>query len=166
MTVNFRQHAGRPSAVLILVLFLGGVLSAAEPARGGRASLTAASERGDLVKPWVDMTLNEPEDARVGRNRFAVTLRDGAGEPLRGAEVSVTLYRPAIFGPKGPIQDVLRTKVRLTPGERAGNYEGVGTIPGAGTWDVTVHVKRQGADLHRSVGRVWARAGRGGHVRF
>lgn len=81
-------------------------------------------------------------------------------------EVSVTLYRRAVFGPKGPIQDVLRANVRLTPGERVGSYEGVGTIPGTGAWDVTVHVKRQGTDVKRAVARVWAQAGRGGHVRF
>jgi hypothetical protein len=169
MTRNNLQRAAACAAMLVGVLILGSAVSVAESNRRGndaRPNVAADHVGASAPRPWVDIALSQPEVPRVGTNRFEVKLRDGAGEPVRDAEVSVTLYRRALFGPKGPIQDVLRANVRLTPGERAGSYEGVGNIPGAGAWDVTVHVKRQGADVKRAVGRVWAQTGPGGQVRF
>jgi hypothetical protein len=99
---------------------------------------------GNSAVSGVEMSLREPEVARVGRNRFKVVVEDAHGQPLQDATVWLTLYRPGVPGSKGYIEHPIQTKVELAPGEQAGVYEAVGPIVAAGTWDVKMQVKPRG----------------------
>ena len=107
---------------------------------GGRGS-----EGGDSAVTRVEMSLRQPEVAKVGRNRFKVVVEDAAGQPLQDAEVWLTLYRRGVPGSKGYIEYPVQTKVELEPGEQAGVYEAIGPIVASGLWDVKMQVKPRGA---------------------
>jgi hypothetical protein len=119
---------------------------------------TSAEEERDGAVTRVEISLRQPEVPKVGRNRFKVVVENGAGQPLRDAEVSLTLYRPGLPGSKGYIEHPVQTKVKLAPGEQAGVYEGVGPIVAAGLWDVKMHVKPRGAGSRKisATTKIWA----------
>jgi hypothetical protein len=118
----------------------------------------AGADSGNGALSRLEMSLREPEVAKVGRNRFQVVVADGFGQPLRGAEVSLTLYRRGIPGSKGYIEHPVQTKVALTPGEQPGVYEAVGPIVAAGAWDVKMQVKPSGGRGRQitSTTKIWA----------
>ena len=118
----------------------------------------SAAEAGDSAATRVEISLRQPEVAKVGRNRFQVVVADAFGQPLRDAEVSLRLYRRGVPGSKGYIEHPVRTKVKLEPGEQAGVYEAVGPIVAAGLWEVKMHVTPRGAGSRKIVSttRIWA----------
>jgi hypothetical protein len=122
------------------------------------AEAPTSAEAEDSAVTRVEISLRQPEVPKVGRNRFKVVVEDAAGQPLRGAEVLVTLYRRGLPGSKGYIEHPVQTKVRLAPGELAGVYEAVGPIVAAGLWDVKMQVKPRGAGSRRisATTRIWA----------
>jgi hypothetical protein len=121
------------------------------------ASAAGAGGR-DSAATRVEISLRQPEVAKVGKNRFKVVVEDAAGQPLRGAEVWLTLYRRGVPGSKGYIEHPVQTKVELAPGEQAGVYEAVGPIVAAGLWDVKMQVKPRGAGSRKisTTTRIWA----------
>jgi hypothetical protein len=122
------------------------------------AGAPAAAEGRDSAVTRVEMSLRQPEVAKVGRNRFKVVVEDATGQPLQHAEVWLTLYRRGVPGSKGYIEYPVQTKVELAPGEQAGVYEAVGPIVAAGLWDVKMQVKPRGAGSRKIVTttKIWA----------
>jgi YtkA-like len=118
----------------------------------------AAAEAGDSALTRVEMSLRQPEVAKVGRNRFKVVVEDASGQPLQDAEVWLTLYRRGVPGSKGYIEYPVQTKVELVEGEQAGTYEAVGPIVASGMWDVKMQVKPRGAGSRKIVTttKIWA----------
>jgi hypothetical protein len=117
-----------------------------------------AAAAGDSAATRIQMSLLQPEVAKVGRNRFKVVVEDHAGQPLQEAEVWLTLYRRGVPGSKGYIEHPIRTRVELAPGEKAGTYEAVGPILAPGLWDVKMQVKPRGAGGKKisATTKIWA----------
>jgi hypothetical protein len=122
------------------------------------AEAPAAAERRDSAVTRVEISLRQPEVPKVGRNRFKVMVEDAAGQPLKDAEVRITLYRRGVPGSKGYIEHPVQTKVKLAPGEEAGVYEAIAPIVAAGLWDVKMQVTPRGAGSRKIVSRtkIWA----------
>ncbi|MEQ1760638.1 MAG: FixH family protein [Vicinamibacterales bacterium] len=95
-------------------------------------SATTAPQNLDLAfRPLAD-------PPRTGDNTFEVTLKDQRGQPIADAEVSVTLFMPAMPTMNMP---AMRNETRL-PSIGGGVYRGPGQIMSGGRWEVTVTVRR------------------------
>ena len=79
----------------------------------------------------------------AAENQFEVTVKDRQGKPVDGAEVSVTLYMPAMPAMKMP---EMRNEVKLK-GAGSGRYAGAGQVMMAGQWTATVSVKQNGKEV-------------------
>jgi hypothetical protein len=143
-----RQAATIGLAMLIAMGWAGGVAPAA----------AAAAESGDSALTRVEVSLQQPEVPKVGRNRFKVVVEDAHGQPLQDAEVWLTLYRRGVPGSKGYIEYPVQTKVELVPGEQAGVYEAVGPIVASGLWQVKMQVKPRGTGSKKitATTKIWA----------
>ncbi len=108
------KGAGKPSEVL-----------AAEAVPAARLTITFRSE---------------PDPPRPFENTFAVTVTDAEGRPVTDAQVTVLLFMPAMPSMAMP---AMRSNFDL-PHAAGGAYRGVGDVPMAGRWDVTVTVSRAG----------------------
>ena len=92
----------------------------------------------------LDITFQtQPKPMKVGNNSFEVMVKDGAGKPVTGADVSVLLTMPAMPAMKMP---AMRNEVNLKAAE-PGNYTGSGQVMVAGDWTVTVSVKQGGKEV-------------------
>jgi hypothetical protein len=122
------------------------------------AGVPAPAEAGDSALTRVELSLRQPEVAKVGKNRFKVVVEDAHGQPLQDAEVWLTLRRRGVPGSKGYIEHPIQTKVTLEPGEQAGVYEAVGPIVASGLWDVKMQVKPRGGRGKKitATTRIWA----------
>jgi hypothetical protein len=127
-------------------------------AMGWAEVVAPAAAAGDSAVTRVEMSLRQPEVAKVGRNRFKVVVEDAAGQPLQDAEVWLTLYRRGVPGSKGYIEHPVQTKMTLAPGEEAGVYEAVGPIVLSGLWDVKMQVRPRGAASRKIsvTTKIWA----------
>lgn len=102
-------------------------VGAAGPQAGARLELTTA-----------------PAPPRAGANLFRVRLTSAAGSPLAGAQVSLTLYRPAM-----PAMGMAASNIVVALADQGGGlYEGRGNV-GGGTWQATITATRQGQALAR-----------------
>ena len=86
-----------------------------------------------------------PDPAKTGENEFEVVLKDPAGVPMDGAEVSVQLFQAAMPTMNMPAQ---RSETKLTAAG-SGVYRGTGQVMTAGRWDATVTVMRNGQRIGR-----------------
>ena len=81
----------------------------------------------------------------AAENQFEVTLTDGQGKPIDGADVSLLFYMPPMPAMKmGEMRNELGLK-----GTGSGNYAAAGQIMMAGVWTVTVSVKQNGKEIGR-----------------
>ncbi len=111
-------------------------------ARGGAA-------REQLGIRW----RSQPDPPKVGENQFEVTVTDPAGKPVDDAEVAVQFFMAAMPTMNMP---AMRNDVKLSP-EGGGVYRRTAPIPIAGQWDVTVVVRRNGAEIGSKQLRVTAK---------
>jgi Cu(I)/Ag(I) efflux system membrane fusion protein/cobalt-zinc-cadmium efflux system membrane fusion protein len=109
--------------------------------QGFEASAPAAA--GSEVERLAITFGSEPDPPRTGRTTFEVSLRTATGAPLVDAQVSVTLFMPAMPAMSMP---AMRERASLAH-EGGGVYRGTGTVPMAGSWQVTVDVEREGQRL-------------------
>ena len=86
---------------------------------------------------------SSPKPTKVGDNAFEVIVKDSAGMPVTGADVSVLLFMPAMPAMKMP---EMRNEVKLKHAG-AGKYTGSGPVMMAGTYTVTVSVKENGTEV-------------------
>jgi RND family efflux transporter MFP subunit len=83
-------------------------------------------------------SLSDPP--KTGENTFEVTVKDQAGMPVADAEVSITLFMPAMPTMNMP---AMRNEIKLPP-VGGGVYRGPGQVMTAGRWDATVTVMKAG----------------------
>ena len=86
---------------------------------------------------------SSPKPTKTGDNIFEVIVKDAAGTPLTGADVSVLLFMPAMPAMK---MAEMRNEVKLKH-VGAGKYTGTGQVMMKGIWTVTVSVKENGAEV-------------------
>lgn len=98
----------------------------------------------NAVNPPLDITFRtDPEQPKAGETSFDVSVTGANSPPLTDADVSVQFYMAAMPEMKMP---EMRNTIPLRH-EGGGRYRGKGNILTAGTWDVTVIVKRGGQEL-------------------
>jgi membrane fusion protein, copper/silver efflux system len=85
---------------------------------------------------------SEPDPPKSGENTFEAMVMSG-GQPVTDADVSLEFFMPAMPAMKMP---EMRNSVPLKH-EGAGRYRGAGNVMMAGSWDVTVSVKRNGQEI-------------------
>ena len=83
---------------------------------------------------------SDPATPRKGGNVFRVKLTDASGAPISGAELSVTLFMPAM-----PAMGMASMRVPVALSDKGnGLYEGSGQLDSGGTWQVTILAKKNG----------------------
>jgi hypothetical protein len=104
------------------------------PPPGAGAALAINAPQGN-----VELS-SDPNPPHKGSNLFRVKLTDANGAPISGAEVSVTLFMPAM-----PAMGMaaMRTPVALSD-KGSGLYEGSGQLESGGTWQITILAKKNG----------------------
>ena len=104
----------------------------------------AAPMMAQTAKPAFDiMLMTKPSPPVMGKNTVEVMVKDPAGKPVTDAEVSATLFMAAMPAMKMPeMKDTVALKH-----VKDGTYSGVGQVMMAGSWDVTVAVKRGGKEI-------------------
>jgi len=85
---------------------------------------------------------SQPDPPRTGDNTFEAMVMSG-GQPVIDAEVSAEFFMPAMPAMNMP---EMKNSVALTH-EGGGRYRGAGNVMMAGSWDVTVRVRRDGQDI-------------------
>ena len=86
---------------------------------------------------------SSPKPTKTGDNTFEVIVKDAAGTPVTGDDVSVLLYMPAMPAMK---MAEMRNEVKLKHAG-AGKYTGSGQVMMKGMWTVTVSVKENGQEV-------------------
>jgi hypothetical protein len=108
----------------------------------GPAAAQTAAKAASAKKLDIAFT-SSPKPTKMGDNAFEVIVKDAAGMPVTGADVSVLLFMPAMPAMKMP---EMRNEVKLKH-VGAGKYTGSGPIMMAGTYTVTISVKENGAEV-------------------
>ena len=104
--------------------------------------LQAAAQSAASKKPTVDIMLtSKPSPPKTGDNTFEVMVKDAAGKPITDAEVTAMFFMPKM----GAMPE-MKNNVTLKH-QKEGTYVGTGQVMMAGTWDVTVMVKRAGKEI-------------------
>jgi cobalt-zinc-cadmium efflux system membrane fusion protein len=116
-----------------------GLRAAPTSTRGAATSTSPTSAR-----PNVEIMLtSKPTPPRVGENTFEVIVKGADGKPITDAEVAALFYMAAIPAIKMP---EMKNTIALEH-QKNGRYLGTGQVMMAGTWDVTVMVKRAGKEI-------------------
>jgi RND family efflux transporter MFP subunit len=82
----------------------------------------------------------DPAPPRKGNNTIRVKLTGSKGEPVSGADVSVTFYMAAM---PSMGMAAITTTAKLT-GTAGGEYQGTGVLSSGGSWQVTISVQKDG----------------------
>ena len=82
----------------------------------------------------------DPNPPARGKNKLTVTLKDGTGKPLAGAQVTMTFYMAAM---PSMGMAALKAEANLTE-EGSGTYTGNIDLQSGGTWQVTVAAHKDG----------------------
>jgi RND family efflux transporter MFP subunit len=108
------------------------------PGAGQQTSATAAEQ-----PPTVAIDLStQPNPPHKGSNIFRVRLSRPNGQPVAGAQVTVTFFMAAM---PAMGMGAMTMTAQLTE-KSAGVYEGTGVLESGGTWQVTV-TARQGSQI-------------------
>jgi hypothetical protein len=103
--------------------------------------VSAAAGQPQAQGPSVSADLaTDPNPPARGQNKLTVTLKEGTGKPLAGAQVAVTFYMAAM---PSMGMAALKAQANLTD-DGSGTYEGSIDLPSGGTWQVTVAATRDG----------------------
>jgi hypothetical protein len=125
--------------------------SYAPPPPGASAAAPQPSQNAQLNIEFA----TDPAPPRKGNNTIRVKLTRSDGAPVSGAEVSVTLYMPAM--PSMGMAS-MTTTAKLS-GTASGEYQGTGALPSGGPWQVTISVQKDGKPLATRQLRVNATGG-------
>ncbi len=89
----------------------------------------------------LSVEIQEPRQAKVGKNTLRLAVKDASGKPVEDAEVEVTLLMPQMGGmPPMSSKAMLKHKGQ-------GEYAGTIDVPMAWTWQTTVTVRKAGKAL-------------------
>lgn len=97
----------------------------------------------------------EPNPAHRGPNIFRVKLSKANGQPIAGADVTVTFFMAAMPAMGMGAMNTTSSLSAKSPGV----YEGTGVLQSGGTWQVTVTVKQNGQTIATKQLRVNAEGG-------
>jgi Cu(I)/Ag(I) efflux system membrane fusion protein/cobalt-zinc-cadmium efflux system membrane fusion protein len=82
----------------------------------------------------------DPAPPHKGGNTFRVKLKDSAGKPITGAQVTVSFFMPAM-----PAMGMAAMRTVVTLNDQGGGmYEGSGQLGSGGTWQVTIMAQKEG----------------------
>jgi Cu(I)/Ag(I) efflux system membrane fusion protein/cobalt-zinc-cadmium efflux system membrane fusion protein len=105
-----------------------GAFAPPPPGAGAAANMNQSSEE------TVMQFSTQPDPPHKGNNTFRVKLSGKNGEPVSGAQVSVTFFMPAM-----PAMGMAVMKTTVDLNDRGGGlYEGSGVLGSGGTWQVTL----------------------------
>jgi RND family efflux transporter MFP subunit len=106
--------------------------------------VSAAAGQPRMQGPSAVLDLKtDPSPPRRGKNLLTVTVKDGSGKPLAGAQVTVTFYMAAM-----PAMQMAAMKVEANLTDQGdGNYTGSAELPSGGTWQVSMVAARHGQTL-------------------
>lgn len=123
--------------IAILSILLGG--AACSDDRGASSAAPAATANAHGLE-IAFRTLASPTS---GDNKVEAVVKQTDGKPVTDADVSVTFRMPAMPSMNMPEMHSTAALVH----ERDGRYVGTGQLEMAGSWNVTVTVSRDGAQL-------------------
>ena len=108
------------------------------PGAGQAAAMNAPGQ----TQANVELT-TAPSPPQKGNNTVRVKLTDQLGEPLTGAQVTVTFFMAAM-----PAMGMAAMKtVVQTSDKGGGRYEGSGSLGSGGTWQVTITAIQNGQTI-------------------
>jgi Cu(I)/Ag(I) efflux system membrane fusion protein/cobalt-zinc-cadmium efflux system membrane fusion protein len=86
---------------------------------------------------------SDPSPASRGKNKLTVTLKDGTGKPIAGAQVSATFFMAAM-----PAMGMaaMRAQSNLTD-QGGGKYAGDIDLQSGGTWQLTISASKDGQTI-------------------
>jgi Cu(I)/Ag(I) efflux system membrane fusion protein/cobalt-zinc-cadmium efflux system membrane fusion protein len=102
-------------------------------------SATAGQPQAHGLMASIDIATDPSPPAR-GLNKLTVTLKDGTGKPLGGAQVAVTFYMAAMPAMGMP---AIKAQSNLTD-QGGGAYAGSIELQSGGAWQVTVAAAKDG----------------------
>jgi RND family efflux transporter MFP subunit len=103
--------------------------------------VSAAAGQPQAQGPSVNLDLTtDPNPPTRGKNKLTVTVKEGTGKPLAGAQVAVTFYMAAM-----PSMGMAAMKAQSNLTDEAnGTYTGSIDLQSGGTWQVTVTATKEG----------------------
>ncbi len=106
--------------------------------------VSAAAGQPQMSAPSATIEMStDPNPAARGKNKLIATLKDAAGKPLAGAQVSVTYYMAAM-----PSMGMAAIKAQSTlTDEGNGTYSGTIDLQSGGTWQATITATKDGQSL-------------------
>lgn len=108
------------------------------PGAGQAASMNAPAQQQANVELTTD-----PNPPHKGGNTVRVKLTGQEGQPIAGANVTVTFFMAAM-----PAMGMAAMKTVIHAGDRGGGlYEGKGDLGSGGTWQVTVRAQQNGQTI-------------------
>ena len=107
------------------------------PGAGAAAAMNAASTQASVDLSTV------PSPPHKGDNTFRVKLSESNGNPITGAQVTVTFFMPAM--PAMGMSAMRMVSNLSDKGE--GVYEGSGKLESGGTWQVSIVAQKNGQTL-------------------
>ncbi len=121
------------------------------PGAGQQGSAAPAGQQPTIA---IDFS-TDPNPAHKGLNIFRVKLIGANGQPVAGADVTVTFFMAAM---PAMGMGAMNTTARLSQ-KNPGVYEGTGVLESGGTWQVTVTVKQNGQVIGTKQLRINAEGG-------
>lgn len=106
--------------------------------------VSAAAGHPETAGPaaTMDMTTT-PNPAARGKNKVVVTLKDGTGKPVAGAQVSITFYMAAM-----PSMGMAAMRAQANAVDNGDStYSAEIDLESGGTWQVTIAAAREGKPL-------------------
>lgn len=108
------------------------------PGSGAAASMNAPAR----TQANAELT-TDPSPPHKGGNMVRVKLISSDGQPITGAQVTVTFYMAAM-----PAMGMAAMKTVINAGDKGGGmYEGQGDLGSGGTWQVTVMATQNGQTI-------------------
>jgi len=108
------------------------------PGAGQAASMNAPAQQQAKVELTTD-----PEPPHKGSNVVRVKLTTQDGQPISGANVTVTFYMAAM-----PAMGMAAMKTVINATDKGGGiYEGKGDLGSGGTWQVTIRAQQNGQTI-------------------
>ena len=108
------------------------------PGAGQAASMNAPAQQQANVELKTD-----PQPPHKGSNTVRVKLTSQGGQPIAGANVTVTFYMAAM-----PAMGMAAMKTVINATDKGGGmYEGKGDLGSGGTWQVTVRAQQNGQTI-------------------
>ena len=105
-------------------------------------SAAAGQPQGQASTVSANLTTDPNPPAR-GKNNLTVTVKDSSGEPVSGAQVSITFYMAAM-----PAMGMAAMKAQSNLAEQSGGtYAGPIDLQSGGTWQVTLTASKDGQAL-------------------